>query len=219
VKQNDDLAIIAFVLVMGGAVCLVILTEITAPLCDPAKIRSMTPDKLEFGCLEFWINRYQAMIGTIAALLAALFAWKSATMQVDANREAAAAAQKAQADSIANAFFYELQEIKMDLDLRIKPANGFPADVAPVKLLPTGVFHALVGEIGILPGDVAVLIRLAYSQLTYLDPVYLGSAEDAQYMTRVRSQARVCEHFVNDALAALDRHGPADRTIIDRAPG
>lgn len=64
-KTDNGIAIAFFAVVLGGAVALAIANDITAPLCDAAKIKSMAPDKIEFGCLEFWLNRYQTTLQTI----------------------------------------------------------------------------------------------------------------------------------------------------------
>lgn len=66
-KTDNGLAIAFFVAVIGGAVTLAIANDIAAPLCDAAKIKSMAPDKIEFGCFEFWLNRYQTTLQTIVS--------------------------------------------------------------------------------------------------------------------------------------------------------
>lgn len=64
-KTDNGFAIAFFAAAVGGAVALAIANDITAPLCEAAKIKSMAPDRIEFGCLEFWLNRYQTTLQTI----------------------------------------------------------------------------------------------------------------------------------------------------------
>ncbi|MFC5392843.1 hypothetical protein [Bosea vestrisii] len=70
-SRDEGLAAALFALVIGGAIAIGIAIDVTAPLCDAAKIKSMAPDKIEFGCFEFWLNRYQTMLAGAAALVAA----------------------------------------------------------------------------------------------------------------------------------------------------
>jgi hypothetical protein len=70
-SQSEGMATALFAMVIGGAIAVGIAIDVTAPLCDAAKIKSMAPDKIEFGCFEFWLNRYQTLLAGIAALLAA----------------------------------------------------------------------------------------------------------------------------------------------------
>jgi Tfp pilus assembly protein PilN len=70
-SQGEGMATALFAMVIGGAIAVGIAIDVTAPLCDAAKIKSMAPDKIEFGCFEFWLNRYQTLLAGIAALLAA----------------------------------------------------------------------------------------------------------------------------------------------------
>ena len=71
-KQDAGAATILFMFVMGGAVALAVASDITEPLCRAAKIKEAAADKIVFGCLEFWINRYQ---GVISAFIAAAVAF------------------------------------------------------------------------------------------------------------------------------------------------
>ncbi|AZO76605.1 MULTISPECIES: hypothetical protein [unclassified Bosea (in: a-proteobacteria)] len=66
-QTDNGFAIAFFVVVIGGTIAIGIANDITAPLCEAAKIKSMAPDKIEFGCFEFWLNRYQSLIGSVLA--------------------------------------------------------------------------------------------------------------------------------------------------------
>ncbi|AZO77731.1 MULTISPECIES: hypothetical protein [unclassified Bosea (in: a-proteobacteria)] len=102
-KKDDGLAIALFAMVIGGGVAIAIASDITAPLCEGAKIRSMAADKIEFGCFEFWLNRYQSLLGNVltAGVAGATLYWLArqllaADQQLEtARREAAVSAATA----------------------------------------------------------------------------------------------------------------------------
>lgn len=58
---------ILFIAIMGGATALAIASDITAPMCRAADLRNLAPDKVYFGCLEFWIQRYKEVLSAIIA--------------------------------------------------------------------------------------------------------------------------------------------------------
>lgn len=76
-KPDNGLAVALFAAFIGGAVALAIANDVTAPLCSAAAIKSAAPDKIEFGCLEFWLNRYQGLLGNLvtAGVAAATLVW------------------------------------------------------------------------------------------------------------------------------------------------
>lgn len=89
-SRDEGLATALFALVIGGAIAIGIAIDVTAPLCDAAKIKSMAPDKIEFGCFEFWLNRYQTMLAGAAALGAAgasVFYLRKQIAQVEQHRQ------------------------------------------------------------------------------------------------------------------------------------
>lgn len=95
-KTDNGLAIAFFAVVIGGAVALAIANDITAPLCEAAKIKSMAPDKIEFGCVEFWLNRYQSLIGNfVAAAVAGATVYWAARQLLSVNRQTSIAAATA----------------------------------------------------------------------------------------------------------------------------
>ncbi|MGO4816150.1 hypothetical protein AB4156_42335, partial [Cupriavidus sp. 2MCAB6] len=61
-RRDEGLATALFALAIGVAIAVAIASDVTAPLCEAAKIKSAAPDKIEFGCFEFWLNRYQTTI-------------------------------------------------------------------------------------------------------------------------------------------------------------
>lgn len=70
--RDEGLATALFAVVIGAAIAGAVVSDITAPLCEAYKIKSSAPEKIEFGCFEFWLNRYQtvaaALIGAVVAL-------------------------------------------------------------------------------------------------------------------------------------------------------
>ena len=101
-KTDHSLAIALFVAIMGGAVALAIANDITAPLCEAAS-GTVADKEFDFGCVEFWLNRYQGLLGNLitAAVAGAALYWAAgqlvaANKQVEAaNRQAAVAAAQA----------------------------------------------------------------------------------------------------------------------------
>lgn len=91
-KNDNGLAIALFAIVMGGAVVLAIANDVTAPACAEAK-RALSSKDFDFGCFEFWVNRYQSLIGNIltAGVAGATLLWLARQL-VTSNRQAAAAA-------------------------------------------------------------------------------------------------------------------------------
>lgn len=70
-SSSEGMATALFAIAIGGTIAIGIAIDVTAPLCEAAKIKSMAPDKIEFGCFEFWLNRYQTLLTGVAALAAA----------------------------------------------------------------------------------------------------------------------------------------------------
>ncbi len=91
-KTDNGLAIACFAVVMSGAAALAIASDMTAPICKAAA--EATPkDKFDFGCLEFWLNRYQGLAGNLitAGVAAVTLIWINHTL-VATNRQTSAIA-------------------------------------------------------------------------------------------------------------------------------
>lgn len=89
-SRDEGLAAALFSMVMGLSISAGIAIDITAPLCVAGKIISIAPDKIEFGCFEFWLNRYQTLLAGIAALVAAsasVFYLRRQIAQADQHRQ------------------------------------------------------------------------------------------------------------------------------------
>lgn len=86
-KRDDGLAAALFAIVIGGAVAIAIASDVTAPLCAAAKIKNAAPDKIEFGCFEFWMNRYQTLLAAIFAVVAAVFTIRATRQQTTATAQ------------------------------------------------------------------------------------------------------------------------------------
>lgn len=91
-SRDEGFGAAILALVMGGAIAIGVAVDVTGPLCDAAKITSMAPDKIEFGCFEFWLNRYQSawaqLIAAAVAIIAAGVAWKAVQAQIEAQNKA-----------------------------------------------------------------------------------------------------------------------------------
>lgn len=64
-KRDDGLAIALFGLIMGGAVATAIASDVAAPACSAAKAQLAAAKDFDFGCLEFFFNRYQTTTQTV----------------------------------------------------------------------------------------------------------------------------------------------------------
>lgn len=87
-------ATIIFMVVMGGAVAVAIASDIAEPLCRAEEIRKIAPDKIYFGCLEFWIQRYKEVISAVIAAIVAFIVVQPVYRQLrETQRQTSAAAQ------------------------------------------------------------------------------------------------------------------------------
>lgn len=64
-KKDEGLAAAVFAVVIGGAVAMAIVGDITAPACKAARAALQGAKDFDFGCFEFWMNRYQSTFQTI----------------------------------------------------------------------------------------------------------------------------------------------------------
>lgn len=94
--KDDGLAVVLFVVIIGGGVALAIATDISGPACVAARLQSIGTKDFDFGCLEFWLNRYQSLLGNLltAAVTGAALFWAAGQL-VAANRQAATSAATA----------------------------------------------------------------------------------------------------------------------------
>lgn len=116
-KTDNSLAIAFFAVVIGGAVALAIASDIAAPLCDAAKIKSVAPDKIEFGCLEFWLNRYQTMLAAFMGAGIALFVVRPVFSQLKEMAKQSAASAKSLVEQLAT-------EVDEEIDALVRADNG-----------------------------------------------------------------------------------------------
>lgn len=80
-KTDNGLAIALFAVTIGGAVALLIANDITAPICKAAT-EAVPRDKFDFGCLEFWLNRYQTTIAALCSIATAVLLFRPAISQL-----------------------------------------------------------------------------------------------------------------------------------------
>lgn len=128
-KRDEGFAAALLAMAVGGAIALAIANDITAPLCAAAKIETAAPDKIEFGCLEFWLNRYQSLIGNIltAAVAGITLLWISRQL-VAADQQAAIASSVA-LRTVVDEFEEHrkaLVEIRKEADEYLWPYNDPP---------------------------------------------------------------------------------------------
>lgn len=92
-KSDEGLAAAFFSVVMAGAVALAIANDITAPICKAAA-EAVPKDKFDFGCLEYWVNRYQSALAAALSIAVALLVARPAFKQlVESNRQTSASAR------------------------------------------------------------------------------------------------------------------------------
>lgn len=94
-KIDNGLATAFFAVVIGGAVVLAIANDVASPACKAAS-GSIAGKEFDFGCLEFWLYRYQSLIGSVvtAGVAGATLLWVARQLEA-ANRQAAASAAHA----------------------------------------------------------------------------------------------------------------------------
>lgn len=93
-KTDNGLAIALFAVVIGGAVALAIANDITAPICRAAA-EAIPKDKFDFGCLEFWLNRYQTTIAALCSIATAVLLFRPAISQLTEMRRQSSADARA----------------------------------------------------------------------------------------------------------------------------
>lgn len=104
-KTDNGLAIAFFAVVIGSAVALAIAHDIAAPICKAAS--EATPkDKFDFGCFEFFLNRYQTLFAAFVGAGVALFVVRPVFQQL---KEMAKQSSKG-AKEIAEAFAVAVDE-------------------------------------------------------------------------------------------------------------
>ncbi|MGF7053968.1 hypothetical protein GGC47_003156 [Bosea sp. OAE752] len=81
-KREEGLATALFAVVIGAAVAAAIASDAVAPLCEAAKIKSAAPEKIEFGCFEFWLNRYQTVLAAFLGAAVALIVVRPVFLQL-----------------------------------------------------------------------------------------------------------------------------------------
>ncbi|WP_188612410.1 hypothetical protein [Chelatococcus reniformis] len=123
-SRNDQGLAAAFLAVtVGVAVALAIMNDITAPICAMKKMQDAAGDKAPvFGCLEFWLNRYQAAIGGGLALLAAFIGGRYALMAAERSAEPGRQQLALSRQQIAAS---ALPELRNELDLIADEGRSF----------------------------------------------------------------------------------------------
>lgn len=102
-RRDDGLAIALFVLIMGGAVAFGIASDVAAPACAAAKAHISGDEGFDFGCLEFWFNRYQTTLATIASVAIALIVIRPAVKQLaEMRRQSSSEARQILRENIAD---------------------------------------------------------------------------------------------------------------------
>lgn len=61
-KNDEGWAAALTAVVVGGAVALAIASDVAAPACRAAKAAIGLAKDFDFGCVEFWLNRYQGLM-------------------------------------------------------------------------------------------------------------------------------------------------------------
>lgn len=110
-KSDEGLAAALFAVVIGGAVAFGIANDVSAPACVAAKSALANAKDFDFGCLEFWLNRYQATIAAIAAAGIALFVVRPAFRQLDEMAKQSAASARAHTEQFAADIEAELDSV------------------------------------------------------------------------------------------------------------
>lgn len=80
-RNDEGLAAAVLAIVMGGAVALAITADIAAPACSAAKAQIGGAKDFDFGCLEYWFNRYQSLLGNLLTAAVAVYALTWAARQ------------------------------------------------------------------------------------------------------------------------------------------
>lgn len=117
-KNDIGLAVALFAAIMAAAVALAIANDITGPACAAAR-GTIAGKDFDFGCLEFWINRYQSLIGSIltAAVAGVTLIWVKRQL-VPASQQADIAAAKTFKEDVLPelvAQYQRLQNIKKNI--------------------------------------------------------------------------------------------------------
>ncbi|HEV2552732.1 MAG TPA: hypothetical protein VGV17_03095 [Bosea sp. (in: a-proteobacteria)] len=81
-KRDDGLAIALFLLIIGGAIAFAIASDLAEPACAAAKAQISAAKEFDFGCIEFWFNRYQTTLATVASVAIALVVIRPAVKQL-----------------------------------------------------------------------------------------------------------------------------------------
>lgn len=115
-KTDNGLAIAFFAVVIGGAVALAIANDITAPICKAAA-EAVPKDKFDFGCVEFWLNRYQTLLSAGVAAAVALIVVRPVLKQLREMTRQSAKGAKEIAENLAHALEHELDAVNEALRL------------------------------------------------------------------------------------------------------
>src|SRR3954469_24123855 len=68
--------------ILGTMIFTVISPALSPILCESPLVKKAISEG-EFGwCAEFWLNRYQSLLGTLVAIVAAWLAWRAVNKQI-----------------------------------------------------------------------------------------------------------------------------------------
>jgi hypothetical protein len=101
-SRDEGLAVALFAVMIGGAIALGIANDITAPACKAAKAQIGGAKDFDFGCLEFWLNRYQTTFAALVGAAVALYVVRPVFQQLrEMTRQSAVAMRSAYQDRLA----------------------------------------------------------------------------------------------------------------------
>lgn len=102
-NRDEGLATALFAIVMGGAVALAVVNDITAPACRAAQRALNGTKDFDFGCLEFWLNRYQTTFAALIGASVALYVVRPVFQQLrEMARQSAVAMRSAYRDHLTS---------------------------------------------------------------------------------------------------------------------
>lgn len=186
-SRDEGLATALFAVVIGGAVAFAIATDITAPACKAALKAVNHAKDFDFGCLEFWLNRYQGLIGNLltAAVAGATLIWVARQL-VPANQQAGIAAAVALRTVVAEFSEYSsaIDNLRIEADIeRLMHEVASGAGFRGVRWHENHIINAAV--------DLGVACR-RFAEITgkIRSPIALTAAENAQrFLEELQSNA------------------------------
>lgn len=180
-KTDNGFAIALFALVMGGAVALAIANDIAAPACKAAT-GSVAGKEFDFGCLEFWLSRYQTMFAAFIGAGVALYVVRPVFSQLVALNRQTAVQLETRAELRALELEGERNAVRNFQELRTKADSLLDVynDANPHRAY--GNWHKPFSEIMDLVGETARVIVAAEMRS---DPEQIEAATRTAFANRL----------------------------------